>query len=235
MIDNSQIEVAAELAVPSAKQVEIGRWRAHLSSGHIRRINAVTLHGERPDDPAVHDRLASVQDLYRNHGLRPRLRTTSMDVWIEPMIRSWTEAGEALVMTIEARAADVGASISIDGWLSWLAPRAVSSGRFDEAAASARRLRADNIVVTAAAGGDIVGMARAVSSNGLTGLFDIMVDPEHRRRGHARSMIDRLLGWAEERNEEVYLQVAAVNRPAITLYRTMGFVERYRYRYRSPD
>ena len=138
-------------------------------------------------------------------------------------------------MTIEPQPAEVGASISIDAWLSWLAPRAVSSGRFDEAATSARSLDADNIVVTTTAAGEIVGAARAVSANGLTGLFDIMVDPARRRRGHARSMIDRLRGWAAERDEEVYLQVAVVNRPAITLYRSMGFVERYRYRYRSPD
>ena len=235
MTDNARIEIASELAVPSVRQVDIGRWRAHLSAGHIRRINAVNLHGERPEDDIVADRLAFVADLYRKAGLRPRLRTTSMDTWIDPMIERWTEAGDALVMTIEPQPADVGQTISIDAWLSWLAPRAASSGRFDEAAASARRLDPNNIVVTVSAGGDIVGAARAVSANGLTGLFDIMVDPAHRRRGHARSMIDRLRGWAAERGEGVYLQVAAVNRPAITLYRAMGFVERYRYRYRSPN
>ena len=235
MTDSAQIEIAAEQAVPSFRQIEIGRWRAHLSSGHIRRINAVTLHGERPDDQTVRDRLANVRDLYLEHGLRPRLRTTSMDTWIEPEIERWTEAGEALVMTIEPRPTEVGPSISIDAWLAWLAPRAVSSGRFDEAAASARRLEADNVVVAVTAGSEIIGAARAVSTNGLTGVFDITVDPEHRRRGHARSMIDRLLGWAADRNEEVYLQVAAVNQPAISLYESIGFVERYRYRYRSPD
>lgn len=235
MTDNAEIEVAAELAVPSIRQVEVGRWRAHLSSGHIRRINAVTMHGERPNDHVVADRLAFVNDLYREHGLRLRLRTTSMDAWIDPLIEAWTEAGEALVMTIDPQPSGVGPSMSIDAWLAWLSPRAMSAGRLEEAAASARRLGADNIVVTVTVGNDIVGAARAVSTNGLTGLFDITVDPEHRRRGHARSMIDRLRGWATQRNEEVYLQVAAVNHPAITLYQSMGFVERYRYRYRSPD
>ena len=158
-----------------------------------------------------------------------------MDAWIDPVIARWTEAGEALVMTIDSQPSEVGSSISIDAWLAWLAPRSVSSGRFDEADSSARRLDADNVVVTVTVGNEIVGAARAVSTNGLTGLFDITVDPEHRRRGHARSMIDRLRGWAAQRNEQVYLQVAAVNCPAITLYESMGFVERYRYRYRTPD
>lgn len=235
MTDSTQIEIAAELAVPSVRQVEIGRWRAHLSHGHIRRINSVTLHGEQPEPAVVGERLALVQNLYDRHGLRPRLRTTSMDTWIEPMIRQWTEAGEAFVMTIGPQRCEIGSTISIDEWIGWMAPRAESSGRFDEAATSARSLDADNIVVTATERGEIVGVARGVSTNGLTGLFDIMVDPEHRRKGHARSMIDRLRGWAAERGDEVYLQVAAVNRPAITLYESVGFVERYRYRYRSPD
>lgn len=235
MIDNGQIEIAAEYAVPSERQMSIGRWRAHFSSGYIRRINSVAMHGERVSDDAATERLMTILDVYAERGLRPRLRVTTMDAWIDPMIRRWTEAGEALVMTVEPQRCKVGSTISIDGWISWLAPRAVESGRFEEAAASARMLRADNIVVTATEGGKIVGVGRAVSTNGLTGLFDIMVDPEHRRQGHARSMINRLRGWASGRDEEVYLQVAAVNRPAITLYRAMGFVERYRYRYRSPD
>ncbi len=235
MTDTTQIEIAAEQAVPSFTHVDLGQWRAHLSAGHIRRINAVTLHGERPEDDVVRERLKLVRDLYHRHGLRPRLRTTSMDAWIDPVIERWTEAGDALVMTIESQPGEVGPSISIDAWLAWLSPRAVSAGRLDEAASSARRLEADNIVVTVTVGHEIVGAARAVSTNGLTGLFDMTVDPEHRRRGHARSMIDRLRGWAAQRNEEVYLQVAAVNRPAITLYESMGFVERYQYRYRSPD
>jgi ribosomal protein S18 acetylase RimI-like enzyme len=235
VIDYGEIEIAAEQAVPSARQIALGRWTAHLSSGHIRRINAVTLHGERLDDQLVLERLTKIQDIYRQHGLRPRVRTTSMDHWIDPLIEGWTEAGEAVVMSIEPEPGDIGETISIDQWLTWLRPRAVSTGRFEEAASSARRLDADNVVVTARVDGQIIGAARAVSTNGLTGLFDITVDPEHRRRGHARSMIDRLRGWAAERQEPVYLQVASVNMPAIALYESEGFVQRYHYRYRSPD
>lgn len=235
MIDNAAIEIAAEQAVPSEEQISLGQWRAHFSSGHIRRINSVSLHGERIDEDDALSRLAAVQRLYRERGLRPRIRTTSMDQWIDPLIRDWSEAGEALVMTSEPAAADVGATISIEQWLAWLGPRAVAEGRFEEASSSARRLTADNAIVTTSVGNQTVGTARAVSTGGLTGLFDITVDPEHRRRGHATSMIRRLKGWAADRNEPVYLQVAIVNTGAIALYRSEGFTERYRYRYRSPD
>ncbi len=234
MIDDAAIEIAAEQAVPSESQVAIGGWRAHLSSGHIRRINAVNLHGEQLDRPETAERLSTVQDLYRDHGLQPRLRTTSMDTWIEPSITGWSEAGEALVMTSEAQSADVGPSITVEEWLAWLRPRAMLPGRFEEAASSARRLTADHVIVTESRGAAIIGAARAVSTHGLTGLFDITVDPENRRHGHARSMIKRLKGWAATRGELVYLQVAVVNLPAIALYQTEGFTERYRYRYRSP-
>jgi ribosomal protein S18 acetylase RimI-like enzyme len=235
VIDHAAIEIAAEQAVPSEDQITIGMWRAHFSSGHIRRINSMSLHGERIDEEAAAVRLAVFQRLYRERGLKPRLRTTSMDQWICPLIRGWSEAGEALVMTSEPATADVGATISIEQWLDWLRPRAGAAGRFAEASSSARRLTADNVIVTTSVGNQIVGAARAVSTGGLTGLFDITVDPEHRRRGHARSMIRRLQGWAADRNEPVYLQVAVVNVQAIALYESDGFTERYRYRYRSPD
>jgi ribosomal protein S18 acetylase RimI-like enzyme len=235
VIDNSAIEIAAEAAVPSEYQVSLGRWRAHLSSGHVRRINAVSLHGEQLDDARAIERLSMVLDLYLEHGLRPRIRTTSMDRWIDPLITRWSESGESIVMVAETRPAAVGGTISIDEWLAWLAPRAMSQPRFAEAAASVRRLEADNVIVTMSHEGQTVGAGRAVSANGVTGLFDITVDPEHRRRGHARAMTRQLMGWAHARAESVYLQVAEVNRPAIALYESEGFTERYRYRYRSPD
>lgn len=235
-MDHAAIEVAAEAAVPSKSSMPIGgRWRAHFSSGHIRRINSVAMHGERVTEDVAVARLHIVLDVYAERGLRPRLRVTTMDSWIEPLISRWSEAGEALVMTAAPAPGDLGETISVTDWLGWLAPRASSPGRLEEAASSARCLTSDHVIVTASSNGEVIGAARAVSTNGMTGLFDITVDAEHRRRGHARSMMHRLMGWAENRSEPVYLQVAAVNRPAITLYESMGFVERYRYRYRSPD
>lgn len=157
-----------------------------------------------------------------------------MDEWISPFIADWSESGETLVMTAEATAGAVGPVASIEEWLAWLQPRAALQARFVEAATSARKLPADNVVVFATEGLDIVGAGRGVSVDGLTGLYDITVDPGHRRRGLGRELVRRLSAWAAERSDVLYLQVAAVNTAAIELYETEGFVESYRYRYRRP-
>ena len=56
----------------------------------------------------------------------------------------------------------------------------------------------------------------------LTSLF---VHPEHRRRGIARMLVERLLAEAtEEGLQAVRLEVVANNQVAIALYETLGFV-----------
>jgi ribosomal protein S18 acetylase RimI-like enzyme len=126
-------------------------------------------------------------------------------------------------------------TLTLPDWLAWLSPRAALPERFAEAAESARRIDVDNVVVFSTEGRHIVGAGRAVSTDGLTGLYDISVDTDARRRGHGRSLLKRLMAWAAERSEDVYLEVGALNSAAIELYAGEGFVERYRYRYRHAD
>jgi ribosomal protein S18 acetylase RimI-like enzyme len=230
--DLFRIERAAESSVPSAGFQQLGRWRVHMSDGYVRRLNSVALHGEHTDDDETRLRLETVRRLYGEQRLRPLIRETTMDEWISPFLVDWPESGETIVMTAAATGGTVGPAGTIEDWLAWLQPRAALHARFAEAAASARRLPTDNVVLFATQGRNIVGAGRGVSIDGLTGLYDITVDPEYRRRGHGRALLRRLSAWAAERSDLLYLQVAAVNTTAIQLYETEGFVERYRYRYR---
>jgi ribosomal protein S18 acetylase RimI-like enzyme len=50
------------------------------------------------------------------------------------------------------------------------------------------------------------------------------VDPQHRRRGVARALVEQAVRWAEERQaREVILWVADHNIPARMLYEQVGF------------
>ena len=235
MNDRLRIERASERAVPSARHEQLGDWRAHLSDGFVRRLNSVALHGERPEPAEVDHRLQAIGRLYRGRSLRPTIRQTTMDDWLDPHLTGWTETGDTIVMVATGSTGNIGPIGSIEDWLAWLSPRATLPGRFAEAAASARRLQHDNVVLFSAEGRHIVGAGRAVSVDGSTGLFDITVDPDARRRGHGRSLLKRLMAWAVDRSDDVYLQVAAVNEPAIALYRSEGFSDLYHYRYRRSD
>jgi GNAT superfamily N-acetyltransferase len=78
-----------------------------------------------------------------------------------------------------------------------------------------------------------LGLGLAVAERGMVGLFDIVTAPHARRQGVARRLVEALLAWGRtERATGAYLQVVATNLPAITLYRSMGFAEAYRYHYR---
>ena len=58
--------------------------------------------------------------------------------------------------------------------------------------------------------------------------------PEARGRGVARRVLAALGRWAHERGaEQMYLQAAPGNLPALRLHERMGFVELSHYHYRA--
>jgi ribosomal protein S18 acetylase RimI-like enzyme len=80
--------------------------------------------------------------------------------------------------------------------------------------------------IASVAGAD-VGLARIFAEPdppGRTHLVSMWVDAGHRRRGVARALIDRAIGWAAERQaEEVVLWVADRNVAGRRLYEQIGF------------
>jgi len=69
--------------------------------------------------------------------------------------------------------------------------------------------------------------------SGLLCVESVVTDVTVRRRGYARRMLSALIGWARTAGAEgVCLQVEADNQPAISLYRSLGLAELYRYHYR---
>jgi ribosomal protein S18 acetylase RimI-like enzyme len=83
------------------------------------------------------------------------------------------------------------------------------------------------VTFIASEGGDDIGLARIFSeadSPRRTHLVSMWVAAGYRRRGVARALIDRAIGWAAERQaDEVILWVADQNGAARRLYEGMGF------------
>ncbi len=63
-------------------------------------------------------------------------------------------------------------------------------------------------------------------------MFCLAVEPDHRREGLARRLVDGLLK-APGNGELVYAQVQAGNTAAPALYQRVGLREAYRYRHRG--
>ncbi len=82
--------------------------------------------------------------------------------------------------------------------------------------------------------GDCAGAALAVLEDKLVGLFDVVINPDYRRRGFGRAMAVQLLRRAQSMGaQHAYLQVETANEAARKLYEKIGFIDSYRYWYRS--
>ncbi|WP_127561800.1 ribosomal protein S18-alanine N-acetyltransferase [Nioella ostreopsis] len=82
------------------------------------------------------------------------------------------------------------------------------------------------------------GFALIRTIAGEAELLTIAVEPDQRRHGRGKAILLQALDRARTREaEQIFLEVAADNQPAIRLYETTGFVrtgQRPQY-YRKPD
>jgi ribosomal protein S18 acetylase RimI-like enzyme len=81
--------------------------------------------------------------------------------------------------------------------------------------------------------GKVAGVGLGVVEEDMLGFFSIRTLPEYKRQGVAWSINCALAYWGEENGAHTaFLQVESENRPALELYRAMGFETRYTYWYR---
>ncbi|WP_141100937.1 GNAT family N-acetyltransferase [Roseateles aquatilis] len=74
------------------------------------------------------------------------------------------------------------------------------------------------------------------SEGGIAGLFDIFTPEDQRGRGHGWRLCAALLAEARRQGaSSAYLQVGAANDVARRLYGRLGFLQAYRYHFRSDD
>jgi GNAT superfamily N-acetyltransferase len=81
---------------------------------------------------------------------------------------------------------------------------------------------------------NIIGCGYGVIENGFIGLFDIVVKEEFRGKGYGKEIVETILSKANEKGiRKSYLQVMLNNPIAINLYKSLGFIELYKYWYRK--
>jgi ribosomal protein S18 acetylase RimI-like enzyme len=84
--------------------------------------------------------------------------------------------------------------------------------------------------------GEPVGAGFGVVADSLLGVFEVVVRPEHRRKGHAGRIMAALHRFGmSEGAERAFLQVLESDEPAIALYESLGYEVSHRYWYRRAD
>jgi N-acetylglutamate synthase len=229
------IEERSVRAMPPAEVVHFGRWRVALGRGTALRLNSCTTFGESPRRE-LFERIELVERKYASRGRLARFRLTPLDAHLDDRLhtRGYERGPEVILMTgpVGGRA-DEETALARAAGPTWLERYSAWGGhdelRTSEIAESLNSLTLDTGVFMSPGA---IGVA--VIDGTWVGLYDVISDPEQRRRGHAARLTETMLAWAAARGaERSYLQVESTNAPALALYDRLGFTESYRYWYRT--
>ena len=239
-----RIEALGFRAWPAANSLYDGSWLVRLTAGHpSRRLNSVNPL-DRMDDRDLDIRLERIGRRFASYDRPLVIRTTplapqAVSRWCDE--RGWRTEGETLVMVADVAALDLEATIDR------IALKDV--GRFVDAALAVRprdrglksgltevlsAIRPETGLFVLADEEEPVSTALCVHDGEYAGIFEVATRTDHRRKGLARDVTLAALRWARARGAQVaWLQVEADNDAALGLYQSLGFVESYRYHYRS--
>ncbi|CAN7409633.1 GNAT family N-acetyltransferase [Acidovorax sp. LjRoot118] len=237
------LEERAFNAWPARQSVLHGGWVFRLSGGFTKRANSVNALASNASFSGVR---AAAEALYARHGLPPVFRISPLAPAAadqELADAGYTYFDPSLVMAtagLDAAQAHACVQIESTSTAAWLDGFAAANG------VQAQNHAVHHAMVHAIAlpcafatlhdgAGRTIGFGLAVLERGAIGLYDIVVDPSLRGRGHGSSLVRALLQWGRDVGAgSAYLQVRAVNGGARSLYAGLGFAEVYQYHYRIP-
>ncbi|PXA91863.1 GNAT family N-acetyltransferase [Caulobacter sp. D4A] len=236
------LEPIADGAWPARERERLGGWRLNATDGFSLRINACWPLGEPDRDPEA--AIDAVEAFYAERGLPVRFKLTEgmtapADLAERLARRGYATHGETLVMTgAVAGLADPDVTLSTAPDPAFEAVL-VASAKGDLADARERlealaRIPAPARFARLAVEGRAAALGACAVDGEAVGIFGMRTDPDFRRRGLARRVLDALLAEADGLGARTaYLQAEAANAPAIALYAARGFSTAYRYRYWS--
>ncbi len=232
MID--QIERAGFRAAPAAETFRLGGWSCNIGRGVVGRMNSVTTFGFEPFE--LFETVEQVERRYRYRGRTVRFRLTARDDNLDDLLdaRGYERSEEVLVMTGPVAPGEVAATTLrgvTAGWLSLYRQfRPADEDRAAEIGEGLAGLDRDHLVFDL----DKRAVGVGVVDAGLLGIFDVAVDPPHRRSGLGTRITQSILAWGASKGADTaYLMVEESNHAGLSLYRGLGFEEAYRYWYRS--
>ena len=222
-------------------------WVLRFTRGFTKRANSVTPLYASAQPPS--EKIRYCEELYARESLRTifRMTTVSEESGLDELLadRGYASIDPTLVLhrSLASGESDVVDAFSVVPVASFLATYAALHApninpRTARSASELHRvvltaIRGESVFGSLVEDGKPVACGMAVVEREVVGLFDIVVHPEHRRRGHGRGLVEGLLNLAAEMGARTaYLQVLNDNAAARGLYAELGFEPLYEYRYR---
>ena len=232
-------------AWPSLEVQIAGGWLLRFAKGYSKRANSAT-----PMIPGVtlDDRLVDhIVGQFEAQGIRPCFRLTGLeasDVDARLAARGFEEVEPTfgMVADLDGQALEEIATehaLRIDTRVDprWVrgAASAYGGAKADDGALIeiVSRIRLPHAFATLDLDDEPVAWGFAVAERGYVGLYDVVVAPDLRGLGLARTVTAELMAWGREQGAtRAYLQVREENEVARALYRSLGFTDAYRYTHR---
>ncbi|MGL5361608.1 MAG: GNAT family N-acetyltransferase [Bosea sp. (in: a-proteobacteria)] len=212
-----------------------------MAAGYSGRANALS--AMVPDTTLAPDFLDWVEAIYRQAGLPPRVRITPLLASSMPdfiAARGYVQDNEGMGMLADLVAtgasADTGISISptpANVWVDGICTLQTGNkqGANEALMDIVSRIRIPVAFMTLHHEGAPVAFGMSAVERGMAEIGAIIVDERLRGKGLARKLVVGLMDWAAQAGAaRAYLQVEPTNTHAVSLYRSLGFEELYRYR-----
>lgn len=242
--DPLTIERAGLKAWPGIEVEWDGAWIRRASNGLTQRANSTQCFDPGDDENAT-QRVGAARRWFEDRGLQPIFRVnllTGPSLAAALDREGWIAVDHSRVMAMELgpMEPDPRCAVRAVDDLAFLdAQRRLKN--YDEATLGKFRAILDVLEVPArgivmhAADGSAVSSALMAVADGIVITGNVATDPGERRKGYAAAMMRSGLAWAREAGATTAaLNVAADNRPALTLYERLGYRPQYDYVYRVP-
>ena len=238
-----ELEQLSMNAWPSIQTLLYDGWVLRFAEGVTRRSNSVNPIFYSSLD--VEEKIIFCENLYKPQNLPTIFKLTS-HVYPSNLDEILTKKGykkeaETSVQTCDLTQAQFETKPDIilnnelkEDWIRFF----VELYEFDREKAEIYHKILENIVPEAVyasyrISNQIVGFGLGVKQGDHIGLYDIVVDKEHRGVGLGYYIVTALMQWGKSKGAKTsYLQVMLDNSVALHLYKKLGFDEQYQYWYR---
>ncbi len=234
------IERAAAIAWPAVETTNLDAWTLSAGDGFSRRRNSAIPVGPAPTD--LENRIRDVSEWYRSRELPTLYRITpACDPAVDAVLaaRGFSLEAPTLVMTrpIESSGPTAGVVGRPTATQEWIAAELEALGVHEAMVGpwltTIRSVPSPAAFVSPTDGDRRVGAGLGVVVDDLVGVFEVVVHPAERSRGHATRMMAALHEFgARNGASRSFLQVLEGDDRAIGLHRSLGYHVSHRYWYR---
>ena len=237
MVDIETIRGCEERLVnvwPAVSTLLMEGWVVRFAHGYSGRANSAS--AVVPGARMSPDLLDTIEQLYRDAGLKPSVRITPLaDPAVEPLLmsRGYRVKDESRMMVLPLdryRDMEADSRVRIEGaasrrWLAGVCSHQEPSKRSaDHLFAIVGHLRVPAAFATLEIDGKALGFGMCAIDRGWAELGSIMLESTFRGRGLGRATVDALLVWAARQGaSNAFLQVDRTNAVACKLYAGQGF------------